>query len=142
MKASFVFLAFVGSALAQSVAIFSPSADAAVTAGDNLIVDIERRPGLSGPSPVSVVIGLKSCGTTGCGALPVSGGVGAPLYKGNFDPQLVPGSGSSARFQNFTVQVPSTTPKGQALLTVVHYFLSGAALAPGFETVNTTITVQ
>ncbi|KAI0647285.1 hypothetical protein C8Q79DRAFT_925852 [Trametes meyenii] len=150
MKAYFVFLAFVGSALAQSITIFSPSADTTVTAGNSLVVDIERKPGLSGPSSVSVVIGLKPCGTLGCRALSVPSGVGTPVFMGGFNPQSVPGSGSTARFQNFTIQVPPTFPKGQALLTVAHFFLGGvgtmifekAALAPGFETVDTAIIIQ
>lgn len=47
------------------------------------------------------------------------------LFKGNYDPQIVAGSGSSAGFQNFTVSIPSATPKGPALLNIGHYFLGG-----------------
>ncbi|KAL7283582.1 hypothetical protein ACG7TL_003017 [Trametes sanguinea] len=180
MKFALVFLALAGSALAQSpsIAIFAPSANTTVAAGSNLVVDIEKlvstlrtgcasysysfqllQPGLSGPSDVSVVIGLRTCGAD-CQAIAATGSVGAPLYKGDYSPQVVPGSGSTAAFQNYTVQVPATMPKGPALLAVGHFFLAGvsqaslycerdnadedvqAALTPGSETVYTTVIVQ
>ncbi|KAI0636742.1 hypothetical protein C8Q77DRAFT_522015 [Trametes polyzona] len=140
MKAALVFLAFAGSALAQGIAIFAPSVNATVSAGSDLLVDVEKKPGLSGPSDVSVVIGLRSCDD--CTAVAASGGVGQVLFKGDYDPQLVPGSGSSAGFQNYTITVPSATPKGPAVLTVGHFFLGGAALVPGAESVSTTIIIQ
>ncbi|KAI9070021.1 hypothetical protein FKP32DRAFT_1599540, partial [Trametes sanguinea] len=124
-----------------SIAIFAPSANTTVAAGSSLVVDIEKLPGLSGPSDVSVVIGLRTCGAD-CQSIAATGTVGAPLYKGDYSPQVVPGSGSSAAFQNYTVQVPATMPKGPALLAVGHFFLAGAALAPGSETVYTTVIVQ
>lgn len=43
MKSALVFLGLVGCALAQSVAIFAPAADASVTAGSDLIVDVEKK---------------------------------------------------------------------------------------------------
>ncbi|KAI0362378.1 hypothetical protein OH77DRAFT_1491776 [Trametes cingulata] len=141
MKFALVFLALVGSALAQSITIFAPSANTTVAAGSSLVVDVEKKPGLSGPTDVSVVIGLQSCGAD-CKATASSGAVGVPLFKGDYSPQITPGSGSSAGFQNYTVQVPSTLAKGPAVLTVAHFFLGGAALVPGTETVHTTIIVQ
>ncbi|KAI0372890.1 hypothetical protein BV20DRAFT_938800 [Pilatotrama ljubarskyi] len=141
MKFAFAFLALAGSALAQSITIFAPSANTTVTAGSNLVVDVEKKPGLSGPSDVSVVIGLQTC-PSDCETTAASGSIGAPLFKGNYDPQLTPGSGSSAGFQNYTVQIPATMPKGTAMLSVAHFFLGGAALVPGVETVHTTIIVQ
>ncbi|EIW60107.1 uncharacterized protein TRAVEDRAFT_35836 [Trametes versicolor FP-101664 SS1] len=141
MKSALVFLGLVGCALAQSVAIFAPAADASVTAGSDLLVDVEKKPGLSGTTSVSVVIGLTPC-RGDCSAITTTGGIGQVLFKGNYDPQIVAGSGSSAGFQNFTVTIPSATPKGPALLNIGHYFLGGAALVPGAESVNTTINIQ
>ncbi|KAH9901579.1 hypothetical protein C8Q73DRAFT_832994 [Cubamyces lactineus] len=141
MKSTLVFLALASSAFAQSIAIFAPSANTTVTAGSNLVVDVEKKPGLSAPSDVSVVIGLRTCGTD-CEAIASTGTVGAPLLKGDYSPQVVSGSFSTMAFQNYTVQVPATTPKGPALLAVAHFYLGGAALAPGVETVYTTIIVQ
>ena len=76
---------------------------------------------------MSVVIGLRTCGTD-CEAIASTGTVGAPLFKGDYSPQTIPGSFSTAAFQNYTVQVPATTPKGPALLSVAHFFLGGVSL--------------
>lgn len=45
MKSALVFLALAGSALAQGVAIFAPAVDAPVTAGSDLVVDVEKKVG-------------------------------------------------------------------------------------------------
>lgn len=43
MKSALVFLGLVGCALAQSVAIFAPAANAPVAAGSDLVVDVEKK---------------------------------------------------------------------------------------------------
>ncbi|KAH9857114.1 hypothetical protein C2E23DRAFT_856622 [Lenzites betulinus] len=141
MKFALVFLALAGSAMAQSIALFAPAANTAVAAGSDLLVDIEKLPGLSGPTDVSVAIGLRSCGND-CSTIVPANGLGQLLFQGYYKPQLTPGSGSSAGFQNYTVHIPVSAPKGPAALIVAHFFLGGAALAPGFEVVSTNIVVQ
>ena len=53
MKAGFVFLALAASAVAQKVTIASPSANAEVKAGGNLLVEIDR--------PVCMLNVILSC---------------------------------------------------------------------------------
>ncbi|KAI0819522.1 hypothetical protein BC628DRAFT_1413656 [Trametes gibbosa] len=141
MKSVLVFLALSGSAMAQSIALFAPAPNTTVTAGSDLVIDIEKKPSLSGPKDVSVAIGLRSCGEN-CSAVAAFGGLGQVLFQGDYNPQLTPGSGSSAGFQNYTVTIPASTPKGPALLVVAHFFLGGAAFVPASEIINTTIIVD
>ncbi|KAF8878441.1 hypothetical protein BD779DRAFT_1474796 [Infundibulicybe gibba] len=126
---------------AQNVAIGFPADGAAVTAGTNVTVEIDRPNSLSGSTEVAVVIGLQSCPTTDCAS--PSSILGTILYNGPYSPAFQPGApGFKPPHQNFTVLIPSTAQKGRARLGVAHMSLIGAGLAPFMETLNVSLTIN
>ena len=143
MKAGFVFLALAASAIAQKVTIASPSANAEVKAGGNLLVEIDRPVCMSNmilscsdlltfsfllkdtqtPSTdVAVIIGLQPCGPAGdCDA--VAANYARVLFHGPYTPKPVDGHASISH--NYTVKIPQNTAAGKALLQVAHLFYMG-----------------
>jgi hypothetical protein len=136
-KSLFALFLLVTVAFAQSADIGLPIYNQAVSAGSDLIVQVQRPNSLTGSEEVAVVIGLQSCPNRPC--TPPSSFMGTILYNGPFNPQyheyyLPP-------YQNFTVQVPASISAGTALIGVAHVTLIGAGLYPFLETLNQTITI-
>ncbi|KAF9485771.1 hypothetical protein BDN70DRAFT_847172 [Pholiota conissans] len=83
---SIVSALFIGSALAQTVAIGFPFDGASVKAGKNITVEIDRPDTLSGSTEVAVVLGLVSCPNSAC---PPPGEIlGSILYNGPYNPPV------------------------------------------------------
>ncbi|KAF8552459.1 hypothetical protein OG21DRAFT_1511485 [Imleria badia] len=136
-KSLFALFLFATAVFAQSALIGLPTSNQTASAGNNLIVQVQRPNTLTGSEEVAVVIGLQSCPNSPC-ASPLSI-MGTILYNGPFNPQyhepyLPP-------YQNFTVQIPSSFTAGTALIGVAHVTLIGAGLYPDLETLNQAITI-
>ncbi|KAH0826866.1 hypothetical protein J3R83DRAFT_4404 [Lanmaoa asiatica] len=136
-KSLFTLFLFATAVFAQGAVIGLPMAQQTVSAGDNLVVQVQRPNTLTGSEEVAVAIGLQSCPNRPC--TPPSSFMGSILYNGPFDPvyhepYLPP-------YQNFTVQVPSSVATGTALIGVAHVTLIGAGLYPFLETLNQTIII-
>lgn len=140
MKAFNLFLlsALTVSSVAQNVAIGLPPSDTSVAAGSRFNIEIDRPRTLSSSVEVAVVIALQSCPSFTCA--PPSDLMGIILYNGPFTPDLT-ASGPKPPNQNFSLEVPSTMPKGRAQLGVAHLALIGAGLMPWLETMNKTIYI-
>jgi hypothetical protein len=82
---------------------------------------------LTGSTELAVAIGLQSCPKNHC--VPADEMLGtAQLYHGDFNPQyheyyLPP-------YENFTVTIPASTPKGMAVVAVAHAALVGVCSSP------------
>ncbi|KAF5354875.1 hypothetical protein D9756_005305 [Leucocoprinus leucothites] len=133
-------LACFAVAHAQRVAIGSPPDQAMVSAGQQMVVEVDRPNFLSSAQEVSVVIGIQSCAATPCAA--PNRMMGQILYSGGFDPQPDAKNTSKPPHQNFTVTLPSNLQKGSAQIGVAHFSLIGAGLEPFMETKNVSVIVQ
>jgi len=137
---SLVFLA--ASALAQSAAIGYPPQGLSVAPGSSLTVQVERpvsfkvvlcllskpstallQNSLTGSEEVAVVIGLQSCPGTPC--ISPADYMGQILYNGPFNPQYH--ETYNPPYENFTVQIPSNSAVGTALIGVAHVTLVGVS---------------
>ena len=136
---------------AQGAVLNLPTYNQTVSAGSNLIVQVERpvcrcsfslfflghltnhpcvlfvfQDTLTGSEEIAVVIGVQSCATRAC--IPPSELLGTILYNGPFNPQFPVGNVPPYQpFENFTVQIPSTLPTGTALIGVAHFTLIGVS---------------
>ena len=90
------------------------------------------QPTLGASDEVAVVVGLRSCAGIAepwtCDGVDPTHDVGTVLFKGPFSPQVQAGTGRSDLVQTVTVEVPSSFPKGAALLSVVHLALVVSAV--------------
>ncbi|EIW51526.1 uncharacterized protein TRAVEDRAFT_103761, partial [Trametes versicolor FP-101664 SS1] len=115
-------------AAAQSVVIHAPAPQSTFSPGDKMVVDIERVNNLILSTDVSIAIGLQSCAddaTEGnCSGDGTDSQIGRILTFGPYAPGSVPGTLGFA--QNYTVTVPADFPKGDAALSVAHFFLLGS----------------
>ncbi|KIJ59728.1 hypothetical protein HYDPIDRAFT_100131 [Hydnomerulius pinastri MD-312] len=134
--ALFCAAALASSTLAQSITIALPTEGSTVTAGSNIIVQIDKPMSLTGSEEVAVVIGIEPCNNGVCN--PPSDGLGDILYNGPYNPQVIQGAWNP--YENFTVTVPSWY-SGLAQIDVAHVYLLGAGLAPYLETESTTINI-
>ncbi|KAI0372903.1 hypothetical protein BV20DRAFT_963334 [Pilatotrama ljubarskyi] len=144
MKAATIVLSVIASAVAQSVTILSPAPRTTLSPGSTFVVDVDELPDPILPSyDVSIAIGLESCGANRtqneCVQLASEDMLGTVLYAGDFTPQ--PRPNSTHLFQNYTVQVPSTMERGQALLNVAHFYLGGDGASPSLETISLFVTI-
>ncbi|PPR04730.1 hypothetical protein CVT26_012865 [Gymnopilus dilepis] len=126
--------------LSQRIAIGFPYDGAAVTAGSNITVEVDRPDTLTGSQEVAVVIGINSCRNTTC--IPPDEILGSILYDGGYNPQFASNAPTKPPHQNFTVNIPSNLEKGLAQLAVFHVSLVGAGFAPFTEIQNVTVKVQ
>ncbi|KAI0632536.1 hypothetical protein C8Q77DRAFT_1060575 [Trametes polyzona] len=135
--------AFVAGAVAQNVVIAAPAPFTTVSAGESIVVDVDRVPSLTGSRDVAVAIGIRTCvglAPTGtCDRIDTSEDLGTPLFSGLYDPQPV-GNGHSDLFQNYTVTIPDFLPEGPAVLSVAHFGLV-IDIVPFLEVVNTTVII-
>ncbi|CCM05439.1 uncharacterized protein FIBRA_07658 [Fibroporia radiculosa] len=129
------------SAVAQQIAIAIPATNDTVSAGSNITVQVIKPDSLTGSTEVGIAISLKSCASYpgGCAVVDISQALGDILYTGLYDPEYR--SGEWYPFQNFTVQVPSGFPSGQAALGVTQLALVGAGPYPYTQVTNQTINV-
>lgn len=141
----FALFFFVTAVFAQNVDIGQPAFNQTVSPGSYFTVQVQRpvRPlrfpaenallisfrfcstqnSLTGSEEVAIAIGLQSCPNRPC--TPPASFMGAILYNGPFNPQYH--EGNLPPYQNFSVQVPSSTPAGTALVGVTHFTLIGVS---------------
>ncbi|KAH7929623.1 hypothetical protein BV22DRAFT_1056483 [Leucogyrophana mollusca] len=131
-----LFCIFATGTFAQSISIALPQEGANVTAGSDIIIQLDKPMSLTGSEEVAVVIGIESCPSGACA--PPSEELGDILYNGPYNPQVVEGAWNP--YENFTVQIPSTL-SGKAQIGVAHLYLLGAGLGPILQTLNTTVNV-
>ncbi|KAJ3480084.1 hypothetical protein NLI96_g8601 [Meripilus lineatus] len=129
---------------AQTIAIGAPLERTSISPGSSMTVEVDRPNSLTGSQEIAIVIALSSCASRGgCANYDVTQILGSVLYSGPYAPayQTVPGAGWKPPYQNFTVKVPESLPKGQASLTVSHFSLIGAGPYPSLEVRNVTLNV-
>jgi len=74
------------------------------------------------------VLGLEPCQTE---CRNPADGLGTILYNGGFDPEFR--MAGLPPHQNFTIIIPSTTPKGKAVLGLTHIALIGVSIVLFFK---------
>ncbi|KAL4760986.1 uncharacterized protein BDW70DRAFT_53864 [Aspergillus foveolatus] len=133
----FALLTFAATALAQTAGLKLPGGTN-LTAGSNVVVQVTRPNSLTGSTELAVAIGLQSCPKDHC--VPADEMLGtAQLYHGDFNPQYH--ESYLPPYENFTVTIPASTPKGKAVVAVAHAALVGASNVPLFEVLNSTVTI-
>ncbi|EGN95162.1 hypothetical protein SERLA73DRAFT_171014 [Serpula lacrymans var. lacrymans S7.3] len=128
---------FAGAAFAQNIAIANPVQGASVAPGSDLIVQLERPNSQSPSEEVAVVIGIQSCSSQPCAA--PADIFGQMLYNGAYDP--VTHEPQLPNYQNISVKIPASLPKGTAQINILHVNLVGAGPTPDLQTLNQTITI-
>ncbi|KAJ8584198.1 hypothetical protein M405DRAFT_712041, partial [Rhizopogon salebrosus TDB-379] len=98
--------------LSQNAYINEPVPGSSIAAGANFTVQIGLSDTLTGTEEIAIVIGIQSCPSGSC--LPVSEDLGTVLYEGPFNPQF--GSGADDPYEDFSVQLSTSFPTGQAQL--------------------------
>ncbi|KAL0568817.1 hypothetical protein V5O48_013161 [Marasmius crinis-equi] len=126
-------------AFGQHAEIGSPKPGAQITAGTSFTVEVDRPDTLTGSQEVAIVIGYQSCANSAC--RPPADGIQGVLYSGPFNPQFGPSGDGLPPHQNFDVTIPASTPKGTAQLTLYHFSLVAASMAPLFESSAVNITL-
>ncbi|CBF78503.1 hypothetical protein AN7378.2 [Aspergillus nidulans FGSC A4] len=133
----FALLTLAATALAQNAGLNLPGGTN-LTAGSDIIVQVTRVNSLTGSTELAVAIGLQTCPKGNC--IPADEMLGtAQLYHGDFNPQFHEDYPSP--YENFTVTIPASTPKGKAVVAVAHAALVGASNEPLFEVLNSTVTI-
>ncbi|KAF7377913.1 hypothetical protein MSAN_00215100 [Mycena sanguinolenta] len=132
---------FAAAALAQNVYIASPAAGSSVTPGSDITVEVSQPDGQSSWVESALVLGWWPCdGSSEDPCLPASEVLGELLYNGGpFKPTFY--NTENVISQNITVNIPSSTPAGYALLQVAHFVLVGAELGPVVQTFSVNLTV-
>ncbi|KAJ3551484.1 hypothetical protein NM688_g4678 [Phlebia brevispora] len=144
MKYLFALAALVGSAFAQSAFIEAPAPGTDVTPGSNVTVTVWKPDSLTGSTDIAIVLSLQSCvgiapaGT--CDGFDASQDLGTILHYGPFDPEVEPPI-SLGFHENYTVTIPSSTPKGAAALLLTHLVLVGLGPYPLLDISNITLNV-
>ncbi|KAF8170932.1 hypothetical protein BJ912DRAFT_996409 [Pholiota molesta] len=131
---------FVGSALAQGIAIGFPADGTLVTAGSSITVEIDRPDTLTPSTDVALVLAIISCRNTTC--LPPDDVLGSILYNGPYNPQFSSTARTKPPHQNFTVTIPAAIENGNAQLAAFHVSLVGAGPYPLTQIRNITLIVQ
>ncbi|OOO07978.1 hypothetical protein AFCA_012472 [Aspergillus flavus] len=136
MKAPY-FIAFLAAAVsAQNAFIGLPKKDQEITAGEILVVQVQRPNSLTGSEEMGVAIGVASCPERPCMAPKDT--LGTLLYNGPFKPEY---HDSSPPYQNFTVTIPDSIAKGDAQINVAHVAIVGASAWPYLDLLNQTVVV-
>ncbi|KAJ7202018.1 hypothetical protein GGX14DRAFT_463557 [Mycena pura] len=130
------------SAFAQTVGIGAPADGATVHPGKTLTVEVDRPDTLTGSTEIAIVIGFQSCTGFPAGCPPPADLMGTILFNGPYDPEFhTDVTPSKPPYQNFTVTIPASAPKGPAQLNLAHFALVGASEFPFLETRNITLKV-
>ncbi|KAF7304336.1 hypothetical protein HMN09_00835400 [Mycena chlorophos] len=126
---------------AQSIDIGAPADGSTVTAGSNVVVEVDRPDSLTGSTEVAIVIGLATCQSAGNCPAPLDF-LGTILYNGPYSPEFQNnGSGpNKPPYQNFTVTIPAGA-SGPSQLNVLHLALVGASEGAFLEAKNISLTV-
>ncbi|KAE8161896.1 hypothetical protein BDV40DRAFT_266592 [Aspergillus tamarii] len=136
MKAPY-FIAFLAAAVsAQNAFIGLPKKDQEITAGENLVVQVQRPNSLTGSKEMGVAIGVASCASNPCMAPKDT--LGTLLYNGPFKPEYHDNLGP---YENFTVTIPDSIAKGDAQINVAHVAIVGASAWPYLDLLNQTVVV-
>nr|GAT51827.1 predicted protein [Mycena chlorophos] len=126
---------------AQSIDIGAPADGSTVTAGSNVVVEVDRPDSLTGSTEVAIVIGLATCQSAGDCPAPLDF-LGTILYNGPYSPEFQ-NNGSAPNkppYQNFTVTIPEGA-SGPSQLNVLHLALVGASEGALLEAKNISLTV-
>ncbi|CAG8367160.1 unnamed protein product [Penicillium salamii] len=137
MKFLYSIALFAISALAQRAQIGLPTEGQDVTAGKEIVVQIQRPNSLSGSTEIGVVIGFTSCVDAPCHT--AEDVLGKVLYNGPFKP--VYHESNLPPYENFSVTVPESAAKGKGQINVAHATLIGAGPSAFLESFNRTVTV-
>ncbi|KAE8350551.1 hypothetical protein BDV28DRAFT_150835 [Aspergillus coremiiformis] len=137
MKTPYVVAVLAATVSAQTVNLTVPAPGQQITAGQDLVVQIQRPTAATGSMEVAVVIGMASCAAEAC--WPPSSSMGSILYSGPYDPEYR--DPMQSPFQNFTVKVPDNLAKGPAQVNVAHMTIIGASAAPFMETRNQSVVI-
>ena len=92
---------------------------------------------LSSSKEVSVAIGINPCSPSSC--LPPSEILGRPLYSGPYHPRYDSDKPFLQPYQNFSVTIPTTIPKGRANIGVAHFTLVGVHLVQLYIDIRLTL---
>ncbi|KAL4807460.1 hypothetical protein BDV18DRAFT_135397 [Aspergillus unguis] len=131
-----VLASLAATALAQNVFVSLPGGNK-LTPGEDIIVQVTRPNSLTGSTDLAVAIGLQSCPSNPC--LEPSSTLGTLLYNGSYTPQYH--EWNKQPYENFTVTVPETTPKGNGQIGVAHFALVGASNWPLLQTPSANVTI-
>ncbi|KAF9260742.1 hypothetical protein L218DRAFT_932259 [Marasmius fiardii PR-910] len=131
--------ALIASVLAQRAEIGIPQDGAQVTAGSTVTVRIDRPNFQSSTQEVAIVLGFQPCPSSPCHA--ASDGVGEILYTGPYNPVFETPTSSLPPYQNFSLTIPASTPKGAAQLSLTHFSMIGASRVPFLEVKAVNVTV-
>ncbi|KAF9255294.1 hypothetical protein L218DRAFT_912490 [Marasmius fiardii PR-910] len=128
------------SAAAQRASVGFPKNGSDVTAGQDLLIEVDRPNFQSSALEVAIVLGLASCASYPCSA-PSDGGIGRILYYGPFNPQYKLDYPRLPPHQNYTVNIPSNIGKGIAQISLTQFDLIGASLTPttSYDTIYVNI---
>ncbi|KAF8552435.1 hypothetical protein OG21DRAFT_1486191 [Imleria badia] len=130
--------ALAGAVVAQSIFIAQPAANTNVTAGSDIIVQLDKPMVLTGSEDIAVVIGIFPCTYAASACPDVTDVLGDILYSGPYTASLIPGAWNP--YENFTVTIPSWY-SGRVQLGVAHFYLLGAGFSAELQFANTTLNV-
>ncbi|KAE8376042.1 hypothetical protein BDV26DRAFT_294458 [Aspergillus bertholletiae] len=137
MKVPYVFAFLAAAVSAQNAGIGFPKQDQEITAGADLVVQVQRPNSLTPSEEMGVAIGVASCVSRPCMAPKDT--LGTLLYNGPFKP--VYHETSQPPYQNFTVKIPATLAKGDAQINIAHVAIVGASTWPYLDLLNRTVVV-
>ncbi|KAF9068874.1 hypothetical protein BDP27DRAFT_1326415 [Rhodocollybia butyracea] len=124
---------------AQTLSFGTPQNSTQVIPGEEVLVSVFQGDTNSQFADVAIALGIALCNGACPGTGPDAGLVDV-FYSGPFVTTSVPGS--SARFQNFTVTVPSFFEAGQnAQVTAALFTLTGAVGIPVLETIAVVLEI-
>ncbi|KLO10776.1 hypothetical protein SCHPADRAFT_502683 [Schizopora paradoxa] len=140
MKFVFATLAFAAAALAQRVAITFPNQGQNIPAGSSINVQVAEGDQLSSVKEIGIAVTLQHCQQNPCED--VEDDLGTIFYAGPYQPQFfTPPSPPGAPYQNFTINIASSFPKGPAVFSVSHAQLLGAGPFLFTEIANLTVNI-
>ncbi|EEA19865.1 hypothetical protein TMatcc_010007 [Talaromyces marneffei ATCC 18224] len=136
MKA-FTFVALAAIAGAQQIWLQAPGLNQEVTAGGDLVIEIQSQDAASPYTDIAAAIGIEPWSTGYVDTVELGQWL---LYQGNWSIEgfAYPQGGL---YTNVTVSVPSNLPVGPALLSVAVFQVVGASNEPYVQKANVNVTV-
>ncbi|EIW81110.1 hypothetical protein CONPUDRAFT_124063 [Coniophora puteana RWD-64-598 SS2] len=132
---------FVAAAMAQVVSLSAPTNGQTISSGQQMTVQVTEPDSNSSWEEVAVVVGISSCSTSGCPSAEEDG-MQYILYNGQYKPAYPnPNPQHVQPYQDFTVTLPATLAKGEAVVSVAHFALIGASYVPYTGFANVTVSV-
>ncbi|KAK7062530.1 hypothetical protein VNI00_000018 [Paramarasmius palmivorus] len=122
---------FLSSVVAQKANIAIPTMGSDVSAGSNVVIEVDRPNFQSSAVEVAIVLAIQSCSSSETACRDPEDGFGPAtiLYSGPYNPQYASPPGRLPPHQNFTVQIPEKIAKGTAQLNLAHFNLVGSNTA-------------